>query len=152
MSKTDQDKTYFLAFCIEQYKAAKGMDGANVARLFFESGVASYLSDNFEVLHTQSRQWLMEEIDDMLQPDYGAGFYTTTEGKLTLEVTQQNLHLFLPGKIANVAAIIADTTHCTMAEAMQRFYASDTYQQLQQEDTKLWHLGAVGLYELYCEA
>ena len=71
---------------------------------------------------------------------------------MQLEVTQQNLHLFLPGKIANVVAIIADKTHCTMAEAMQRFYASKTYQQLQQENTKLWHLGAVGLYELYCEA
>ena len=66
MEQTDQDKSYFLAFCIEQYKAAKGMDGAEVARLFFEN-VAAYLSDNFEVLHTQSRQWLMEEIDDMLQ-------------------------------------------------------------------------------------
>lgn len=43
------------------------MDGADVAHLFFESGVASYLSDNFEVLHTQSRQWLMEEIEEMLQ-------------------------------------------------------------------------------------
>ena len=71
---------------------------------------------------------------------------------MQLEVTQQNLHLFLPGKIANVAAIIAENSHCTMAEAIQRFYASKTYQQLQQEDTKLWHLGAVGLYELYCEA
>lgn len=70
---------------------------------------------------------------------------------MQLEVTQQNLHLFLPGKIANVAAIIADKTHCSMAEAMQRFYASRTYQQLQQENTKLWHLGAVGLYELYSE-
>ena len=67
MEQTNQDKSYFLAFCIEQYKAAKGMDGAEVARLFFENGVAAYLSDNFEVLHTQSRQWLMEEIDDMLQ-------------------------------------------------------------------------------------
>lgn len=67
MSKIDQDKSYFLAFCIEQYKAIKGMDGAEVARLFFENGVASYLLDNFEVLHTQSRQWLMEEIDDMFQ-------------------------------------------------------------------------------------
>lgn len=45
------------------------MDGADVAHLFFEKGVASYLLDNFEVLHTQSRQWLMEEIDDMLQPN-----------------------------------------------------------------------------------
>lgn len=71
---------------------------------------------------------------------------------MKLEVTQQNLYLFLPGKIANVAAIIADKTHCTLAEAMKRFYASTTYQQLQQENTKLWHLGAVGLYELYCEA
>lgn len=43
------------------------MDGADVAHLFFEKGVASYLLDNFEVLHTQSRQWLMEEIDDMLK-------------------------------------------------------------------------------------
>lgn len=32
------------------------------------------------------------------------------------------------------------------------FYASKTYQQLQQENTKLWHLGAIGLYELYSEA
>lgn len=71
---------------------------------------------------------------------------------MKLEVTQQNLYLFLPGKIANVAAIIADKTHCTIPEAMQRFYASNTYQQLQQEDTKLWHLGAVALYEFYCEA
>lgn len=67
MSKTEQDKLYFLAFCIEQYKVAKGMDGADAARLFFEYGVSSYLLDNFEVLHTQSRQWLMEEIDDVLQ-------------------------------------------------------------------------------------
>ncbi len=67
MSTTERDKSYFLAFCIEQYKAAKGMDGADVAHLFFENGVASYLLDNFEVLHTQSHQWLMEEIADILQ-------------------------------------------------------------------------------------
>lgn len=55
-----------MAFCIEQYKAFKGMDGREVAQLFFENGVASYLADNFDVLHTQSRQWLMEEIDEYL--------------------------------------------------------------------------------------
>ncbi len=67
MSKQEQDKSYFVAFCIEQYKAAKGMDGADVAQLFFQKGVASYLADNFDVLHTQSRQWLMEEIDEYLE-------------------------------------------------------------------------------------
>ncbi|MCQ2202954.1 MAG: DUF3791 domain-containing protein [Bacteroidales bacterium] len=67
MPKTDLDKLFFVAFCIEQYKVKKKMDGADVASLFFASGVASYLSDNFDVLHTQSHQWLIEEIDDFLE-------------------------------------------------------------------------------------
>lgn len=68
---------------------------------------------------------------------------------MNIEVTQQNLYLFLPGKIANVAGIIADAEHCSLLEAIQRFYSSATYQGLQQEATKLWHLGAVALYEMY---
>lgn len=70
---------------------------------------------------------------------------------MNLEVTQQNLYLFLPGKIANVAGIIAANEHCSQLEALQRFYASKTYQGLQREETKLWHLGAVALYEMYCD-
>ena len=58
--------SYFIAFCIEQYKTAKGLEGAEVAKLFFDKGVAEYLADNYEILHTQSHQWLMEEIDDFL--------------------------------------------------------------------------------------
>lgn len=67
MSRREQDISYFVAFCIEQYKVVKGMGGADVARLFFDKGIASYLSDNYDVLHTQSRQWLMEEIDEQLK-------------------------------------------------------------------------------------
>ncbi len=70
---------------------------------------------------------------------------------MNLDVTQQNLHLFLPSKIAAVSAIIADKNHCSISEALRRFYSSATYQGLQDEKTKLWHLGAVALYELYCD-
>lgn len=63
----DNDISYFVSFCIEQYKKAKGMDGAETASLFFSSGVASYLADNFDVLHTQSRQWLIEEIEEKIE-------------------------------------------------------------------------------------
>lgn len=59
--------SYFIAFCIEQYKTAKGMSGEEVAKLFYNKGVAQYLSDNYEVLHTQSHQWLIEEIDDFIE-------------------------------------------------------------------------------------
>lgn len=68
---------------------------------------------------------------------------------MNLEVTQNNLYLFLPGKIANVAAIIADNENCPIYEAMRRFYASPAYTSLAQEETKYWHLGAVALYEAY---
>ncbi|MDO4462411.1 MAG: DUF3791 domain-containing protein [Bacteroidia bacterium] len=62
----ESDISYFVAFCIEQYKAYKNTNGGHVASLFFDRGVVDYLKDNFEVLHTQSRQWLMEEIDNYL--------------------------------------------------------------------------------------
>jgi len=67
MSRREIDESYFVAFCIEQYKAVAGLDGSAVAELFYRKGVTDYLSDNFDVLHTQSRQWLMEEIDEYLK-------------------------------------------------------------------------------------
>jgi len=67
MSKHEQDISFFIAFCIEQYKVTKGMDGADVAKLFFENGIASYLAENYDALHTQSHHWLIEEIDDRLK-------------------------------------------------------------------------------------
>lgn len=67
MSKIELDKSYFVSFCIEQYKSAHGMNGAEVAELFFTSGVADYLRTNYEILHTQSRQWIMEEINEFLK-------------------------------------------------------------------------------------
>lgn len=30
-------------------------------------GVLDYLSEHFEVLHTQSRQWLLEDIDEFIE-------------------------------------------------------------------------------------
>ena len=66
MSQTEIDKSYFVAFCIEQYKVAKGMDGAAAAELFYRYGVNDYLYTNFDVLHTQSCQWLIEEIDEYI--------------------------------------------------------------------------------------
>lgn len=35
-----------------------------------------------------------------------------------------------------------------MLEAMQKFYESPVYQELEQDDTKLWHLVAVALREI----
>jgi len=66
MDKRDTDILYFLSFCIEQYKMYKGLSGSETMTLFDNKGVTTYLSEHFEVLHTQSAQWLIQEIDDYI--------------------------------------------------------------------------------------
>ncbi len=66
MSKKEKDIALFVAFCIEEYGAAKGLTGEQVLDLFSQYGVTDYLSKCFEPLHTQGRQWLMEDIDEFI--------------------------------------------------------------------------------------
>ncbi len=66
MSKQEKDIALFVAFCIEEYGVAKKMTGEQVLDLFYKYGVIAYLSDCFGVLHTQGRQWLIEEIDEFI--------------------------------------------------------------------------------------
>ena len=66
MEKKDKDIALFVAFCIEEYGAAKGMAGDQVLDLFSQYGVTDYLSNCFELLHTQGHQWLIAEIDEYI--------------------------------------------------------------------------------------
>ena len=43
--------------------------------------------------------------------------------------------------------MLCDDTDMSIVEAMNHIYASSTYRQLEQEETKKWHLGPVALYE-----
>ena len=67
MNKKKQDIAYFLSFCIEQYIMAKGIDGAEVIKTFAKFDVFDYLNNHFEILHTQSRQWILEDIDEYIE-------------------------------------------------------------------------------------
>ncbi len=67
MSKKEKDIALFVAFCIEEYGAAKGMSGKDVLDLFAKYNVTDYLCKCFEPLHTQGRQWLIEEIDEFIE-------------------------------------------------------------------------------------
>lgn len=57
----------FVSFCIEQYKAVKGLPGEVVADLFNQAGLIDFLLINYDILHTQSKQYLMEEIELFLK-------------------------------------------------------------------------------------
>lgn len=66
MNKEKQAIAMFVAFCIEEYKAAKGLTGQETADLFTKYGVTDYLCDCYNPLHTQGREWLIAEIDEFI--------------------------------------------------------------------------------------
>lgn len=66
MDKNLKDITYFISFCIEQYMNAKGINEDEAMATFTEYGVFDYLKDYFEVLHNQSRQWIVADIEEFI--------------------------------------------------------------------------------------
>ncbi len=53
----------FIAFCIESYKEHKHTNAGEVIFLFKKYGVIDYLTQGFDVLHTQGREYIMSDID-----------------------------------------------------------------------------------------
>ena len=66
---------------------------------------------------------------------------------MNLTVTQDNLYLFLPGKTSRVAEIYARKHGTSILEALRLVYNSAVYKELEVEESKLWHLGPVALYQ-----
>ncbi len=71
---------------------------------------------------------------------------------MNLNVTQDNLYLFLPSKVCWMAEMLAEEKKVSIVDAVKDVYLSDTYSRLEKETTKLWHLGPVALYEEMKEA
>ena len=67
MDKSKQDIAYFVSFCIEQYKTANKMSGAETILLFDKYNVIDYLCDHYEILHTQNHRWILEDIDEFIK-------------------------------------------------------------------------------------
>lgn len=66
---------------------------------------------------------------------------------IDVEITNENLYLLLPSKACHVARMIQETEGGTPLDALSKFYHSKLYKQLEVEETKLWHLGPVALFE-----
>jgi hypothetical protein len=52
----------FMAYCIEEYKAAKQMNGKAVIDLFNQYGVLQYISDHYGALYTTGGEYIVEDI------------------------------------------------------------------------------------------
>ena len=58
--------SYFISFCIEQYKQQHHLTGEQAMLELDRYGVLEYLEEFYGVLHTQSAQWIVEDIDNFI--------------------------------------------------------------------------------------
>lgn len=70
---------------------------------------------------------------------------------MTKPITSDNLYLILPGKVTQMAMLYAKKFGVNIIDAIKAIYKSNTYKELEREETQLWHLGPVALMEYLAE-
>lgn len=61
--ETTKAESQFIVFCIEQYRLRNNQPSAGVLAMFQNLKVDKFLTRNFEVLHSQSTEYILREID-----------------------------------------------------------------------------------------
>ncbi|MBQ8501294.1 MAG: hypothetical protein IJ494_03165 [Bacteroides sp.] len=67
------------------------------------------------------------------------------------EIINDNLYLLLPSKASQFARIYMEMKGGNVLDAIRALYYSNTYKELEKEETKIWHYGPVALYEEFEE-
>ena len=57
----------FVSFCIENFKVKYSMSGKEVADLFKVSVTLEFIINGYEMLHTQGKEYILEEIEIFLK-------------------------------------------------------------------------------------
>lgn len=60
--KFSKSQVDFLVYCIEMYKNKYSLSGAEVQKLFAETGADLYILNNFEALHTTGLEYTLDDI------------------------------------------------------------------------------------------
>lgn len=66
MKTIEKEIQQFIVFCLESYKEDRRMSGAEALKEFEQYDVVSYLTEGFEVLHTQGREYIVADIKDYI--------------------------------------------------------------------------------------
>ena len=67
------------------------------------------------------------------------------------EITDKNMFLLLPGKVSAVVGRYVDENNVNLFDGLRKFYNSTTYKNLEREQTKMWHLGPVAIYQMFAD-
>lgn len=67
---------------------------------------------------------------------------------MSAEINSENVRMLIPGKAAQVAALIAAKRKISLKQALLAFYRSRTYQNLERESSKYWHYSPAQLFAI----
>jgi len=56
----------FIIFCLEHYRYFKQITALQALVLFRQTGVFQYLSEGYDLLHTQGKAYIISDIDDFI--------------------------------------------------------------------------------------
>jgi hypothetical protein len=60
-------EVWFLASCVEFYKAEKGLSGQEAYNYLSKTGAVGFITDCWEGLHMTSPQYIIDSIDEYIE-------------------------------------------------------------------------------------
>ena len=120
----------FAVFCVENVAAKLGVDAERVYQTFTEKSdiLNGYIVPEYEVLHTQSREYIVDDIlDVMKERDVEISTFTaqTHMEKSSGMIANPSL---LQKKYSRVIECFAKQQGISLDEALDLFYRSEVYQ------------------------
>ena len=67
MAKQTDNRVFYVSWIIETYKREHNLSGQTVAKLFAEHEVDKWLMEFYDILHTVSPNYVVQEIDEMIE-------------------------------------------------------------------------------------
>ena len=119
------DELEFVVFCIENLAAALHVDGATAYRILTDKSdvLKSYIAPCYDVLHTQGKEYIVNDILEVLQ---GRGVALT--GYPYWERKKLHAHpVLMQMKYARVVDCFAEKNRLSLDDALDFFYRSELY-------------------------
>jgi len=57
----------FIIFCLEHYRRLRQITAMQALLLFRQTGVFQYLTEGYDVLHTQGKEYIIADIEDFIK-------------------------------------------------------------------------------------
>ena len=115
----------FVVFCIENVATALHVDGATAYRILTDKSdvLKSYIAPCYNVLHTQGKEYIVEDVLDVLK---NMGVALT--GYPQYERKKLRAHpVLLQMKYARVIGLFAEKNRLSLDDALDFFYRSELY-------------------------